>query len=454
MISFQTFLSRHLSPERILILAFAATIMVGAVLFRHPWAAARDSLSFIDALFTATSAVCVTGLTVLDLGQDLSLAGQVLSLILFQLGGLGIITFSTVFFVLMGRGISFKGREIVQSTFLHTPREDLFSILKSILWYAFFFEALGTLFLWIRFSQDFSLGRGLYQAVYHAVSAFNNCGFSLFSDSLVRYQGDLLVNLTVMGLIFLGSIGFVVQYEFFSILRGARKRFSLHAKLTLVTSVTLILLGAFFFYISERDQILQGHPATTQTLISFFQSLTPRTCGFNTVEIGRLMNATVLLLMILMFIGGSPGSTAGGIKTTSAALLVSLIWNRLRGNETVNIFRRTLPHEVMSRAISIILASGFVVFLVSSVLLLLGDRTSSPLESRQFFVQYVFEAISAFGTVGLSMGATASLNPAQKIAIILLMFAGRVGPLTLAFSFSRRVRKEGVSFAEESVMVG
>ena len=454
MIALQPFLSRHLSPERILILGFGITIFAGAILLRHPWAAARETIPFIDALFTATSAVCVTGLSVLDIGQDLSSSGQVLALILFQIGGLGIITFSTVFFILMGRGISFKGREIVQGTFLHTPRRDLFSILKSILGYAFFFEALGTFFLWIRFSRDFSPGQGLYQAIFHSVSAFNNCGFSLFSDSLVRYQGDVLVNLTVMALIFLGSIGFIVHYEFLSILRRAQKRFSLHAKITLVTSGTLILLGAFFFYLSERNQILQGHPAATQALISFFQSLTPRTCGFNTVEVGRLMNATILLLMVLMFIGGSPGSTAGGIKTTSAALLVLLIWNRLRGNETVNIFRRTLPQEVISRTISIILASGFAVFLVASMLLLLGERTLPPLESRHLFVQYLFESISAFGTVGLSMGATSNLNPAQKMAIIFLMFAGRVGPLTLAFSISRRSRKEGVRFAEESVMVG
>jgi len=454
MISIQPFLSRHLSPERILILGFATTILAGTVLFRHPWAATKDSLSFIDALFTATSAVCVTGLNVLDIGQDLSFAGQMLSLILFQIGGIGIITFSTVFFVLMGRGISFKGREIVQSTFLHSPRRDFFSILKSILLYMVFFEAVGTFLLWIRFSHEFSPARALYHSIFHAVSAFNNCGFSLFSDSLVRYQGDLLVNLTVMTLIFMGSIGFIVQYEFLSILRGIPKRLSLHAKVTLVTSGTLILLGALLFYISERNHILQGHPAATQALISFFQSLTPRTCGFNTIEVGRLMNATILLLMVLMFIGGSPGSTAGGIKTTSAALLVLLIWNRLRGNETVNIFRRTLPHEVISRTISIILASGITVFLIASVLLLLGERMLSPLESRHLFVQYLFEALSAFGTVGLSMGATSTLNPAQKIAIIFLMFAGRVGPLTLAFSISRRVRKEGVRFAEESVMVG
>ena len=454
MIFIQPFLSRHLSPERILILGFAITILVGAVLFCYPWAAAKGSISFIDALFTATSAVCVTGLSVLDVGQDLSFAGQMVTLILFQIGGVGIITFSTVFFVLMGRGISFKGREIVQSTFLHTPRQDLFPILKSILLYALIFEALGSFFLWIRFSHEFSPAQALYQSIFHAVSAFNNCGLSLFSDSLVRYQGDFLVNLTVMALIFVGSIGFIVQYEFLSFLRGSSKRLSLHAKITLVTSGTLILLGAFLFYISERNQILQGHPAATQALISLFQSLTPRTCGFNTVEVGRLMNATILLLMILMFIGGSPGSTAGGIKTTSAALLVLLIWNRLRGNETVNIFRRTLPHEVISRTISIILASGVTVFLIASVLLLLGERMLPPLESRHLFVQYLFEAISAFGTVGLSMGATSNLNPAQKIAIIFLMFAGRVGPLTLAFSISRRVRKEGVKFAEESVMVG
>jgi trk system potassium uptake protein TrkH len=408
----------------------------------------------VDALFSSTSAVCVTGLVVIDVGRDLSTLGQVITIFLFQIGGLGIITFSTVFFVLMGRGISFKGREIVQSTFLHTPRRDFIVIAKSVLWFTLITEFIGTLFLFIRFSRDFSPGTALYHAVYNAISAFNNCGYSLFSDNLIAYQGDLIVNITVMGLLIVGGIGFIVQYEVFSKLKGAQKKLSVHTKIVIITTTILILSGALLFYVFERNHIIKDVPVLNKILASFFQSVTPRTAGFNTVDIGALTNATILLLLILMFIGASPGSTGGGIKTTSAALLFLMIWNRLKGSEDVNIFSRTIPREIISRTLSIIFASAFSVSIITSVLLIVGGGSLPPIESRRFFVEYLFETVSAFGTVGLSMGVTPELSDLQKLAIILMMFAGRVGPLTLAFSLSRISVREGATYAEEGVMVG
>jgi trk system potassium uptake protein TrkH len=450
----RTFISRRLTPPRVLILGFAGAILIGAVLLSFQFAASTGRLRFIDSLFTSTSAVCVTGLAVVDNGKDLSTAGQVMTLFLFQIGGLGIITFSTLFFVLMGRGISFKGREIVQTTFLHTRRRDFFILLKSIFLFTLIFESAGTLLLFVRFSKDFPAGTAFYQAIYHAVSAFNNCGFSLFSDSLLRYQGDLLVNLTVMGLLVTGGIGFIVQYEIFSKWRGVQRKVSLHSRIVLITTAILILTGAFFFYLFERNYLLIDQPVGNRILISLFQAVTPRTCGFNTVEIGFLTNATLLLLIVLMFIGASPGSTGGGVKTTSAALLLLMLWNRLRGNEEVNIHSRTIPKEVVSRTISIIFASAFSVSIITSILLVAGGGDLPPLESRQFFVEYLFETVSAFGTVGLSMGVTPRLNDVQKFAIVLMMFAGRVGPLTLAFSLSRIKSGRGLTYAEEGVMVG
>jgi trk system potassium uptake protein TrkH len=375
-------------------------------------------------------------------------------MLLIQTGGLGIITFSTVFFVLMGRGISFKGREIVQSTFLHTPRRDFITIAKAVLWFTFVTESFGVLFLFIRFSQDFAAGRALYQAVYHAISAFNNAGFSLFPDNLIYYQGDLIVNLTVMGLIVHGGIGFIVQYEVLCRLRRTQKRLSVHTKMVILTTIILILSGAILFYVFERNHIVRDVPILNKILVSLFQSVTPRTAGFNTVDIGLLTNATILLMIILMFIGASPGSTGGGVKTSSAALLVLLLWNRLKGNEDVNVFNRTIPKEMVSRAISIIFASAFSVAIITSVLLIAGGGNLPPLESRHYFVEYLFDTVSAFGTVGLSMGVTPKLNDLQKYALILMMFAGRVGPLTLAFSLSRGGGKRGVTYAEEGVMVG
>lgn len=448
------FFSRHLTPARIFILSFAAVILAGAFLLRVPFSASRGPLTFLDALFTSTSAVCVTGLTCIDIGKDLSFAGQAITIFLFQIGGLGIITFSTVFFVLMGRGISFRGREIVQSTFLHTPRMDFFVILRSVLWFTFFFELLGTLLLWLRFSRDFSPGHAFYQGIYHAISAFNNCGYSLFSDSLIRYQGDLIVNLTMMGLIIVGGIGFIVQYEVFEKMKRRQKKLSVHTRIVLITTAILVLSGALIFYVVERNHIIKGLSTQTKILVSFFQSITPRTCGFNTVDIGLLANGTILIMMILMFIGASPGSTGGGVKTTSAALLSLLIWNRLRGNDEVNVYRRTIPKEIITRTISIIFASAFSVSLVTSVLLLGGEGDLPPAESRHLFVEYIFEAVSAFGTVGLSMGITPKLNDFQKLMIILMMFVGRVGPLTLAFSLARRTLRTSLTYAEEGVMVG
>jgi trk system potassium uptake protein TrkH len=391
---------------------------------------------------------------VIDIGKDLSTLGQVITIVLFQVGGLGIITFSTVFFVLMGRGLSFKGREIVQSTFLHTPRRDFIVIAKMVLWFTFVTEALGTFFLFIRFSMDFPAGTALYHAVYNAISAFNNCGYSLFSDNLMGYQGDLIVNLTVMGLIVHGGIGFIVQYEVVSWFKGVQKRLSVHSKIVLISTGLLILSGAFLFYLFEGNHIIKDAPVLTKILTSFFQSVTPRTAGFNTVDIGLLTNATILLMLVLMFIGASPGSTGGGVKTTSVALLVMLMWNRLKGNLDLNVFNRTIPREIVSRSISIIFASAFSIAIITSVLLIAGGGNLPPLESRHHFVEYLFDTVSAFGTVGLSMGVTPKLNDLQKYALILMMFAGRVGPLTLAFSLSRDTGGKTLTYAEEGVMVG
>lgn len=426
---------------------------MGGCLLWLPFSASGNRLTFVDALFSSASAVCITGLIVIDIGKDLSLAGQIITMVLFQCGGLGIITFSVFFFHLMGRSVSFKDREIVQSTFLHTPQKDFQIILKSVLLFTLIIESLGSILLFIRFSQNFPPGQAFYQSIYHAVSAFNNCGYSLFSDSLVQYQGDTIINITVMALIILGGIGFIVQREVLLRVKNPKSRISLHAKIVLITTGLLVVVGTVLFYFFERNNIIRDVPWQSKLLISLFQSITPRTAGFNTIDIGHLTNDTILLMMILMFIGASPGSTGGGVKTTSTALLFLMLWNRLKGQEDVCIFNRTIPRETISRAISIIFASGFSVALVTSIVLLAGPK-ASPLQSRNLFVEYLFDTISAFGTVGLSMGITPRLNDFQKIVLMIMMFAGRVGPLTLAFSLSIQASKKSIVYAEENIMVG
>ncbi|MDQ1277682.1 MAG: trk/ktr system potassium uptake protein [Thermodesulfobacteriota bacterium] len=445
-------LSPLFTPTRIFILSFAGVIILGALLLWLPFSAGKAPLTFIDALFTSTSAVCVTGLASIDLSKDLSFPGQIICLILLQIGGLGIITFSVVFFGIMGRGISFKEREIVQSTFLHSPRRDFLPIMKWVLLATFIIEGLGTLLLFLRFSFDLPAKHAFFQAIYHAVSAFNNCGYSLFTNNLVNYRDDWTVTLTVMGLIILGGIGFIVQYEVTSLIRGRIKKLSIHSRIVLITTGILIVGGTACFYLFEMNALLRDASCKTSFLASAFHSVSARTSGFNTVDIGQLTNATILILVILMFIGASPGSTGGGIKTTSFALLIFMIWTRIKGQEEVNIFNRTIPKEILSRTIAIIFASAFSVCLITSILLLLAGTAEAPLQSRHFFVEYLFETVSAFGTVGLSMGITANLNDLQKLAIILIMFAGRVGPLTLAFAWS--APKKGITYAEEQVMVG
>ena len=449
----KTFISRHLTPTRIFVSSFASVILLGALSLWLPFSVTQNNLRFIDALFTSTSAVCVTGLTVLDLGKDLSLIGQLITMVLFQIGGLGIITFSVVLFALMRRGISFKGRELCQTTFLHTPRRDFFSIVKRVLLYTFVIEAIGTFFLFWRFIFDFTPVRAFYYALYHAVAAFNNCGYSLFAGNIVSYQGDVLVNVTIISLIVLGGIGFVVQYEVLAKLRGLEKKLSLHTKIVLITTVCLILIGAVCFYFMEINNVLKGLDFKTSIMASFFQSVTSRTAGFHTVNIGALTNSTILVMIILMFIGASPGSTGGGIKTTSFALLLLLIFNRIKGNENVNIANRTIPKEIMEKTIYIILAAVFCICFITAILLFFGGQDAIPLTSRDKFVEYLFETVSAFGSVGLSMGVTSRLNDVQKSAIIMMMFAGRMGPLTLAFAWYSS-RRRGITYAEESVIVG
>jgi trk system potassium uptake protein TrkH len=436
----RTFFSRHLTPTRIFVFSFAFIIILGTLALWLPVSASvsKNNLRFVDALFTSASAVCMTGLTTIDIGKDLSLCGQLITLVLFQVGGLGIITFSIVLFTLMGRGISFKGHEIAQSTFMHSPRRDFFLIIVRVLRYTLVIESVGTLLLFERFILDFPVQQAFYHAVYHAVSAFNNCGYSLFPDNMMRYQSDVLVN---------------VLHEVMSKLRGKQKRLSLHSKIVLITTAALILAGAVCFYLLEMNNVLSGTSIKTAILTSFFQSITPRTAGFHTVNIGMLTNSTILVIMALMFIGASPGSTGGGVKTTSFALLLLLIINRMKGNENVNVANRTIPKELIEKTISIVFASAIIIGIITAVLLLAGGSNAEPLSSRYQFIEYAFETFSAFGSVGLSMGVTRQLNDVQKYAIVLMMFIGRVGPLTLAFAWYS-ARKKGLKYAEESVMVG
>jgi trk system potassium uptake protein TrkH len=451
----RNFTSRFLTPERTLILSFIIIILVGTGLLSLPHAARLRPASFIDALFTATSAVCVTGLIVVDTGTFYSQFGQVIILILIQLGGLGIMTFSVFFYLILGWHVGIRDRRIVQETFSQFPIRNLHVLLRSVFLYTIVIECMGALFLFIGWRNFFSPMRALYLSLFHSVSAFCNSGFSLFSDSFVGFQNNIALNLSITSLIILGGIGFIVLREIVDIgLRKPRPRISLHSKVVLTTSATLIVLGTLFIFFTEKNSSLLGFPLGQRILISYFQSVTSRTAGFNTLPMAGLSNATLFVLTILMFIGASPASCGGGIKTTNLATLFSLAFNRYKGREQANLFKRTIPSETVARSVSIILASILAVTIITILLLITQLGGLSHTESRGLFLEYFFETVSAFGTVGLSMGVTTKLNSAGKLIIIVMMLLGRLGPLTLAFAMARRVKKGEFQYAEENIIVG
>ncbi len=433
-------------PERSIILSFIVASLIGAFLLILPVSSSGRSISFIDALFTATSAVCVTGLTVLDIGRDLSKFGQSVVLILIQAGGLGIMTISTMFIVMMGKRPSLKDRIAVHDTLFPRPERRGFpSIIKGIAALTLIAETTGflLLFIFFFFIQKCSFLNALYFSLFHSISAFCNAGFSLFSDSFIRFQRSFFFNLTVCLLIISGGIGFLVISEI-----KEKKRFSslsLHSKIAITTTLILLLSGTAIITLMEWKNTLKGLPVPYKILAGFFQSTTARTAGFNTVPIEDMTNATLFFLILLMFIGASPGSCGGGIKTTTFASILLLGISRLRGYEYPHAFRRTIAKETIAKSISIVMISTAVV--ISGLMLLLIS------ESDKGFLNLMFETISAFGTVGLSTGITPDLSCTGKLILIFIMIIGRVGPLAIAIAISRQEVKR-YYYAEEQIMVG
>lgn len=421
-------------------------IGLGTILLNLPAASsAGKSIGFINALFTATSATCVTGLIVLDTGKDFSTFGQLVILILLQCGGLGIMTMSTMFAFLAGKRISLRQRLIMQESLNQFSIGGLVRLAKYILIFTAVIEVLGAAILFLCWQRIHSPLQALYLAVFHSISAFCNAGFSLFSDSIMHYKGDLVINLTFIVLIILGGTGFLVLLELFQY--GKNGTLSLHAKLALKTSLILILIGFIIIFLIESN-----NPSTLRALSfpekvygSIFQSVTARTAGFNTIHIGSMQNATLLLIIILMFIGASPGSTGGGVKTTTFGLLLLYVWSSLKGKEEIQIFKRRISQDIIPKVLTVItLSLGLVI--VMTILL-------SYVEGEDF-IKVLFEVVSAFGTVGLSTGITSSLSVAGKIIIIITMFTGRIGPLGLALSLIQKREPEMIRYPEEKIMVG
>jgi trk system potassium uptake protein TrkH len=443
------------APQRLLVASFAALIAAGTLLLLHPAATPPERpIGVVDALFTATSATCVTGLVVRDTGGEFTLFGQLVILALIQLGGLGIMTLSLVILGVLGGRFSPISRTILAQTLAGAGFwEDFWPLLKLVVRFTFTVEALGALALFLRWEPELGAARAAYAALFHAVSAFCNAGFSIFPDNLTAWRGDAWVNLVIGSLIVLGGLGYLTVYEVLAWLRRARP-LSLHSRLALSVSAVLIAAGAVLIFLLELTYSFASLSWGERLWASLFQSITSRTAGFNTVEIGALAPATLAVIMLLMFIGGSPGSCAGGVKTTTFGVLAVVGWTRLRHRTHVNLFRRTLSPRTVADTLSITLAGLVVVSAGVFLLLALQQLAAGAVQTHALFVEYLFETVSALGTVGLSTGATPTLAPASRVLIIVLMFAGRLGPLTVAAALARRDELGDWRYPEEEVMVG
>lgn len=441
------------SPESLLVGGFGALIAVGTMLLSLPLSH-RGSVGVLDALFTATSAVCVTGLVVVDTGADYTALGQVVILILIQAGGIGVMSFAALAFALIGRRLSLSSQAALSSSMLQREVASEFrGIFRRIIKFVLMAEVVGAVLIFVGMLPSRGAGHAAYSAVFHSISAFCNAGFSLYSDSLIGWRGNPVVLSTVMLLILLGGIGHPVVVDLWRKLGAARrressgpKRLELSSFVALSTSGVLILGGLGLLLLFGLTSGEGSWPSRLWNAL--FQSVTARTAGFNTVDIGALPLSSLLLIVLLMFVGGSPGSCAGGIKTTTFTLWLAKLWNLMRGGKWPRLFGRHIPGEIARRASMIIGLA--VVWNLSGLLFLLATEGRSPDVGMH---DVLFEQVSAFGTVGLSTGLTPKLSVAGKLWIVATMFVGRLGPLTLAvWAFKRKA--PGVRYPEGRIMIG
>jgi trk system potassium uptake protein TrkH len=449
---------RRLRPQQVIFISFISVIVLGTIVLMLPFSTVTGRINPINALFTATSAVCVTGLVVLDTGKDFTRFGQWVILALIQIGGLGIITLSTFFLQMLGRGLSFRSHASLQE--LYTPRigREFRHLAALVLGTTLLIEAIGAVSLFLSFRSLFPKSTAIYYSIFHSVSAFCNAGFSTFSNNFAGFTSNIAVSLTICALIILGGIGFVVFREvppkLFARLKGERPQLTLHTKLVLIVTVILITVGTLAILLLENTQTFHDVPWYLRWLPAFFQSVTARTAGFNTVPIGSVTNATAFVLIVLMAIGASPGSTGGGVKTTAAGIYVALLHSRIRGRSDVEIFRRTVPVEIVSRVFATVSAYFLVAALVTFLLQITETHYVARDLARGKFLELMFETFSALGTVGLSMGSTPHLSALGKLILCVTMFAGRLGPLALALTVVGRERKGIFLYPEETIMVG
>ena len=438
----------HNMPFALLVYGFAGIIALGALLLWLPVSSkSGEFTSFLNALFTSTSAVCVTGLAVVDTGTYWSSFGQGVILVLIQIGGLGFMTGATLLLLAFGRRIGLKQKLLIGDSLGVEKLGGLMPLVIGIAVFTLVVESFGAVIFYARFSSQSPPSTAAWQSIFHAVSAFNNCGLDIFGNfrSLTDYQGDPLVLLTTAALIILGGISFIVVIDVF----GARRfnRLSLDGKIVLTTTLALLALGTIVILVTEFNNELTLGPMSwpQKVLDAFFQSVTPRTAGFNVIAIGSMAVYSLFFTIMLMFVGGASGSTAGGIKVNTFGMLLATVWSTIRGKEHPGAFGREFRPQQTHRALTVAMLSLGLVGIVTLVL---------TITEKSDFIKVLFETVSAFGTVGLSTGITPSLSLAGKLIITITMFAGRLGPLTLALSLIQSQEPSAYRYPQGDVRIG
>lgn len=441
--------------SRTVCLGFVALIALGTLLLLMPFATSDGSWNDpIVALFTVTSAVCVTGLVVVDTGSYFSFWGELIILVLIQLGGLGYMMISTFLMLLIGRKFELRQRLAMTESFDRPFLQGSTNLVRSIIATTLIFEITGIFLLLKVFWADFDSAQSIWFAIFHSISAWNNAGFGLFPDNLMSYHSSWLINLVIPGLIIFGGLGYQVIIEMYlwleNRLTNKRERFvfSLNLKVVISTTIFLLVLGtvAFFFTELKNQATLAPFPLHEKILAAWFQSVVTRTAGFNSIDIGKMTTAGLLFTIGLMFIGASPSGTGGGIKTTTLRIITNCTRSVLQGNEKVVIYQREVPNSLILKAVAVVFGSAMTVICVTFIISFLDPQFDS--------IQILFEVVSAFATVGLSTGITASLSSWTKLLLIITMYIGRVGVLLLMAAILGEPRPSVVEYPEENLLVG
>ena len=438
-----------LKGVQILALGFIFVILVGALILTLPISTTSgERTNFLDALFTATSAVCVTGLIVVDTGTYWNMFGQTLIMILIEIGGLGFMSFTTLIAIILGKKITLRERLILQDAMNTFNIQGLVKMVKYVLVFTVTVQFFGTLLFSTQFIPEYGLGRGLFYSIFHSISAFCNAGFDIFGNfsSLTYYNSNAVVILVASALIIIGGLGFTVLSELYS--KKSLRKVSIHSKMVILMTTVLVLGGTLLMFLFENNNVntIANMSFFDKIMNSFFASVTPRTAGFNSISTNGMTTAGQFLTIILMFIGGSPGSTAGGIKTTTIGILIVTITCVIQGKEDAEVFKKRFSKGLVYKAFTLIFIGVSLVIVVTMLL--------SYTEKEVSFIALFYETVSAFGTAGLTLGLTSKLSSVGKVLIMIMMYLGRVGPLTVVLSITRKKINLGIKYPKGKILIG